>query len=106
FRFTPENSRPTWHIPLMSYILEPVSGATLPAGPVTVDGVAYNDGSARLESVLVSVDQGRSWQAASFDSPKSPYAWYLWSTQVDLGPGTHEIWVRAIDQLGRSQPLD
>src|ERR1700730_13378333 len=54
FRFTMENSRPTWDIRLMSYILEPESGAKLKAGAVTVSGVAYNDGSVRLESVLVS----------------------------------------------------
>jgi len=33
FRFTMENSRPTWDIRLMSYILHPESGAKLKAGP-------------------------------------------------------------------------
>jgi sulfite oxidase len=106
FRFTLENSRPTWDIRLMSYILQPESGAKLKAGPVTVTGVAYNDGSARLESVLVSLDRGRSWQPAKFEVPDSPYAWYQWTTQANLKPGVHEIWSRAIDALGRSQPLD
>jgi sulfite oxidase len=106
FRFTLENSRPTWDIRLMSYILQPESGATLKAGAVTVSGVAYNDGSARLESVLVSFDRGHSWQPAKFEVPDSPYAWYQWTTQVNLKPGVHEIWSRAIDALGRSQPLD
>jgi sulfite oxidase len=106
FRFTLENSRPTWSIRLMSYILDPAPGAELASGPVTVSGVAYNDGSARLESVLVSVDRGRSWQAAEFEPPHSPYAWYQWRTTADLQPGVHEIWSRAIDHLGRTQPLD
>ena len=47
FRFTLENSRPTWDIRLMSYILDPLPGAKLKAGPVTISGVAYNDGKAR-----------------------------------------------------------
>lgn len=106
FRFTLENSRPTWDIRLMSYILDPLPGASLKAGTITVRGVAYNDGKAPIESVLVSVDQGRSWQPAEFDVPESPYAWYQWSAQRTLGPGTHEIWARATDALGRSQPLD
>ena len=106
FRFTLENSRPTWYIRLMSYILDPESGAELAAGPATVSGVAYNDGSARLESVLVSIDRGRSWQPAEFETPDSPYAWYQWSIETELSPGTHEIWARAIDTLGRTQPLD
>jgi sulfite oxidase len=106
FRFTMENSRPTWDIRLMSYILEPESGAKLKAGAVTVIGVAYNDGSVRLESVLVSFDRGQSWQPAKFEVPDSPYAWYRWTTQANLKPGVHEIWSRAIDALGRTQPLD
>jgi len=106
FRFTMENSRPTWDIRLMSYILEPGEGAKLKAGAVTVSGVAYNDGSVRLESVLVSFDRGQSWQPAKFDVPDSPYAWYRWTTQANLKPGVHEIWSRAIDALGRTQPLE
>jgi len=106
FRFTLENSRPTWDIRLMSYILAPEAGAKLKAGPITVSGVAYNDGSARLESVLVSFDRGQSWQPAKFEAPDSPYAWYRWTTQANLKPGVYEIWARAIDALGRSQPLD
>jgi sulfite oxidase len=106
FRFTMENSRPTWDIRLMSYILEPEGGAKLKAGVVTVTGVAYNDGSVRMESVLVSFDRGQSWQPAKFEVPDSPYAWYRWTTQANLKPGVHEIWSRAIDALGRSQPLD
>jgi sulfite oxidase len=106
FRFTMENSRPTWDIRLMSYILAPESGATLKAGAVTVSGVAYNDGSVRLESVLVSLDRGQSWQPAKFEVPDSPYAWYRWTTQANLKPGVHEIWSRAIDALGRTQPLE
>ena len=106
FRFTLENSRPTWFIRLMSYILSPEPGATLQAGPVAISGVAYNDGSARLESVLISLDRGESWLPAKFETPESPYAWYLWSIEATLEPGVHEIWSRAIDDLGRTQPLD
>jgi sulfite oxidase len=106
FRFTMENSRPTWDIRLMSYILAPESGAKLKGGAVTISGVAYNDGSAPLESVLVSCDRGQNWQPAKFEVPDSPYAWYRWTTQVNLEPGVHEIWSRAIDALGRTQPLE
>jgi sulfite oxidase len=106
FRFTMENSRPTWAIRLMSYVLDPLPGAKLKAGPVTISGVAYNDGSARLETVLVSCDQGHSWQPAQLRAPDSPYAWYPWSLHTRLKPGPHQIWARAIDGLGRTQPLD
>jgi len=106
FKFTLENSRPTWDICLMSYILSPLPGAKLKAGPVTISGVAYNDGKAVIETVLVSIDQGKSWTPAEFDVPESPYSWYEWKTEKILKPGNYEIWARAIDGLGRSQPLD
>jgi DMSO/TMAO reductase YedYZ molybdopterin-dependent catalytic subunit len=106
FRFTLENSRPTWSLRVMSYILQPDPDAVLPAGPVTIRGVAYNDGAAPLEAVLVSFDRGESWTAAALTRPDSPYAWCPWTMTADLQPGRHEIWSRAIDALGRSQPLD
>ena len=106
FRFTLENSRPTWLLQLTSFIVEPVAGSTLTAGPVTVSGFAFNDGAARLASVEVSVDRGVSWRSAELDLPDSPYAWVPWTIETDLRPGTHEIWSRATDRLGRTQPLD
>jgi DMSO/TMAO reductase YedYZ molybdopterin-dependent catalytic subunit len=105
-KFTMENSRPTWDIRLMSYILEPAPGTKLKAGPVTVSGVAYNDGKGPVEMVMVSFDRGKSWQLAELEKPESPYAWYQWKTRATLKPGTYEIWSRATDALGRSQPLD
>jgi DMSO/TMAO reductase YedYZ molybdopterin-dependent catalytic subunit len=106
FRFTMDNSRPTWNLRLMSYILDPQPQAIVRSGDVTVSGVAYNDGSARLEAVLVSFDRGESWKRAELNIPDSPYAWYRWTAQARLEHGDHEIWSRAIDALGRSQPLD
>lgn len=106
FSFTLENSRPTWVLRLMSHIFDPLPGARLKQGPVTVRGVAYNDGSVRLASVLVSFDRGRHWRPATLDAPESPYAWYQWTAQAILLPGVHEIWSRAVDVAGRTQPID
>jgi sulfite oxidase len=106
FNPTYENSEPNWRMRLKSVVLAPVVGAKLAAGQVPVVGVAFNDGEARIESVLVSTDQGQSWQQAKLDVPNSPYAWYRWHANVKLSPGSHQIWSRAVDALGRSQPLD
>jgi len=38
--------------------------------------------------------------------PACPYAWYPWTAQAELQPGTQEIRARATDAPGRSQPLD
>jgi sulfite oxidase len=106
FTFTAENSRPTWDLRVVSHILEPPAGARLHAGSVTIRGVAYNDGKAPIDSVLVSIDRGQHWQAAALDRPTSPYAWCQWTAHATLSPGSHELWARATDALGRSQPLD
>ena len=55
---------------------------------------------------MVSVDRGRTWQPAELERPDSSYAWYPWTAQVVLEPGARQIWSRATDQLGRTQPLD
>jgi DMSO/TMAO reductase YedYZ molybdopterin-dependent catalytic subunit len=106
FEPTYENSEPNWRMRLKSVILLPAGGAKLPPGEVTVVGVAFNDGEARIESVLVSADKGRTWRPAKLEVPNSPYAWYRWRAELKLPAGAHQIWSRAVDALGRSQPLD
>ncbi len=106
FKFTMENSVPTWKIRLMSFILNTKPGATLETGVQTFSGVAFNDGATRVESLLVSFDRGGRWRQAQLQVPDSPYAWYPWKIQADLKPGVYEVWSRAVDALGRSQPLD
>lgn len=101
-----ENSEPHWRMRLKSVALSPASGQRVPAGKVKFQGVAFNDGEARIDSVLISTDHGQSWQQAKLDVPDSPYAWYQWSAEVDLPTGEQEVWARAVDALGRTQPLD
>jgi hypothetical protein len=59
-----------------------------------------------MESVAVSLDRGATWLPTALETPDSPYAWYPWTTQLTLDPGVHQIWSRATDRLGRTQPLD
>ena len=59
-----------------------------------------------MESVLVSFDRGETWRAADLETTGSPYAWHPWTIEADLQPGSYEIWSRAIDELGRTQPVD
>lgn len=106
FDFTLENSVPTWKLRISSLILDPESSVVLTAGDHAFRGVAFNDGDAPIESVLVSFDRGKSWQSAAFEPSRSQYAWCRWTIRKSLAPGSHEVWSRAIDALGRAQPLD
>ncbi len=105
--YTFENSQPSWRMKVKSVVLSPQPDQTLAADREhIVSGVAFNDGAARIDSVLISFDRGRTWRRTRLATPESPYAWYRWTSTVKLPAGRHEIWTRAIDALGRSQPLD
>lgn len=78
---------------------------TVESGPVELEGRAWS-GSGQVVRVDVSPDGGRTWSAAALDEPLGPLAWRRWTWSWDPAPGEHELVVRAIDEHGRSQPLE
>ena len=106
FEFGFDNSTFNWNMKVKTIVLAPQAGAELKAGPTLIDGVAFNDGQAAIETVLVSVDRGASWQRAELSPSDSRYAWTRFQARVDLAAGQRELWTRAVDTWGRSQPLD
>tara|TARA_B100000029_G_scaffold253623_1_gene250514 strand:+ start:1880 stop:3100 length:1221 start_codon:yes stop_codon:yes gene_type:complete len=105
--YTFGNSRACWKMKTKCVVLSPEPGARVAGGRrLAFRGVAFNDGSTRIDSVQVSTDRGQSWARVRLDVPKSRYAWYRWSAAVALPNGPQEAWFRAVDGLGRSQPLD
>ncbi|RMD52977.1 MAG: sulfite reductase [Nitrospirae bacterium] len=106
--FTFKNSRPNWYQRIKSFIWEPMGGEKIGLNKkILVKGAAWNDGKAPITDVEVSTDYGMSWKRAEIDMPTSPYAWYLWQCEVSFNKkGVQEIWVRATDALGRTQPID
>lgn len=106
FTFTLANSEPNWNMRIKSVIFAPLDGEKLSAGRVDLRGVAWNDGGTRIEAVEVSTDRGNSWRRAKLERPESPFAWHQWSLSIDMPKGSQTILSRAVDALGRSQPLD
>lgn len=106
-RFTPglDNSDPNWGMRIKSLFFAPLDGQRVRAGSVEARGVAWNDGSCKIEAVELSRDGGLSWQQARLEAPASPYAWYHWKAVMELRQGDHSLSCRAVDVLGRSQPL-
>jgi DMSO/TMAO reductase YedYZ molybdopterin-dependent catalytic subunit len=75
------------------------------AGGLSVFGVAVTDGTP-LKTVEVQIDEG-PWVAAKLDTPANPYAWtWFRATLPAAAPGAHSVASRAIDTLGRTQPLN
>ena len=105
--YTFANSKACWRMKTKCVVLRPEPGAAVAAGrKLSVRGVAFNDGSTRIDSVQLSTDRGQTWKRVSLEIPASRFAWYRWSASVTLGAGKQELWARAVDALGRSQPLD
>lgn len=101
-----DNSEPNWRMKIKSVIFAPLTGETVKAGDVAVRGVAFNDGAAKIEAVELSSDEGRTWRRAKLSPSAGAYAWYPWSGTLALARGKQRILARAVDALGRTQPLD
>jgi len=108
YQFAFANSRPTWNMKIVSYLVSPADGARVPAGKATTfRGIAFNDGEAAITTVELSFDQGKTWLRADIpEAPAGPYAWRRWQLNHTLPEGRHTVRVRAVDAQGRSQPDD
>jgi len=94
-----------WEMNLKSFVTHPSeAGETLRAGLVQVRGVAFSGGSP-VTGVEISVDGGKTWQAAEFFGPHmGRYAWRQFVAQVNLPAGKYAITSRAIAADGSTQP--
>jgi len=93
-------------MPVKSLITAPREGFRAPAGmPLGIRGHAWG-GHVPVSKVDVSLDGGRSWQAAQTENTPGRFAWRRFTfTLADPQPGTIEIVARATDENGRAQPM-
>ncbi|GAA4850849.1 molybdopterin-dependent oxidoreductase [Pseudonocardia benzenivorans] len=75
--------------------------ATVPAGQVTVAGIAWSQPRG-VSKVEVRMDGG-PWQQAALAADVSGATWRMWRTTFDLGPGSHTVQCRATDGEGQTQ---
>ena len=94
-----------WEMSVKSWINSPAAdGGPVSAGLVQVKGVAFG-GINAVRGVEVSIDGGKTWQAAKFVGPDlGRYAWRQFVLPVKMAPGTYTIACRATDSKGKSQP--
>jgi DMSO/TMAO reductase YedYZ molybdopterin-dependent catalytic subunit len=94
-------------MPVKSVITSPADGTRAPAGTRRLDvrGHAWA-GDLAVQDVFVSLDFGQTWQKAELSEPVNRYAWQRWQTSLELpSEGYFEIWARAVDSEGKSQPF-
>ncbi len=92
-------------MPLKSLITSPKTGGKLNGRSMSVRGHAWA-GDDVVERVDISIDFGKSWIKADLKKPDNPYAWQHWSANIKFPmAGYYEVWARATDNVGRSQPF-
>ncbi|KRC21132.1 sulfite oxidase [Acidovorax sp. Root219] len=94
-----------WEMTTKSWINGPLpEQGTLKAGMVQVHGVAFG-GTRGVKGVEVSVDGGKTWQAAQLIGPDlGRFAWRQFVLPARLAAGSHELLSRATDTAGNVQP--
>ena len=93
-------------MPVKSVITSPKSGAILDKGrTLELRGHAWA-GDLSVKRMEVSIDFGASWQAADLKPAHNRLAWQRWTANVKFPEtGYYEVWARATDSNGRSQPM-
>jgi sulfite oxidase len=99
-------AEPIYSFPINAAICNPAPGAKLKAGRNTVAGYALpsGDGSATIAKVELSLDGGQTWRDAKLAGEGRPCLWQLWTADVDLAAGKHELVACVTDSRGNMQP--
>ena len=93
-------------MPVKSLITYPRTGAIFAQlRTLDVRGHAWA-GEQRVRRVAVSMGFGATWKAAELAAPVNRLAWQHWSVSLRFPrSGYYEIWARATDEAGVTQPM-
>lgn len=93
-------------MPVKSIITYPKSGAMFGTSKkLTVQGHAWA-GEHEVREMQVTTDFGATWRKCSLKKPVNRLAWQQWSIDLNFPqPGYYEIWAKATDDKGISQPM-
>ena len=93
-------------MPVKSLITFPKTGAmaTLEKD-IQINGHAWA-GDFKVIKLEYSIDFGATWKAAELEPPSNRLAWQHFKASVSFPQkGFYEIWVKATDEIGNSQPM-
>ncbi len=93
-------------MPVKSLVTFPKSGISHTQGKaMACRGHAWA-GDLEVSKVEVSIDFGATWISADLAKPVNRLAWQRWNAEVNFSKkGYYEVWARATDSNGRSQPM-
>lgn len=100
----PADMAPLTGLVVKSLITQPLDGATIKPGALSVAGFAWA-GEDDIKGVEVSADSGATWQPARLVGEQARYAWRRFEAAIALTkPESYLIMARATDSKGRRQP--
>ena len=101
----PVHTVPINRLDVRSLITAPTDGMRLAAGKaVALKGIAFDSGYG-IQEVVVSTDNGATWQRAQLQKDLGSYSFREWSFQwTPQRAGRYRLMVRATDRIGESQP--
>ncbi|GGW25881.1 sulfite oxidase [Arenibacter certesii] len=93
-------------MPVKSLITYPKSGAQLAKGKkLNIRGHAWA-GELEVSKVYYSIDFGVTWSECTLEKPANRLAWQRFKASIDFPKaGYYEVWARAVDANGESQPM-
>ncbi|HSI77526.1 MAG TPA: sulfite oxidase [Lunatimonas sp.] len=93
-------------MPVKSLITYPKSGAMIKENAIVgIRGHAWT-GESRIVKTEYSIDFGATWKPCQLQQGKNKYAWQHFEAKVDFPKkGYYEVWVKATDDSGISQPM-
>ncbi len=93
-------------MPVKSLITYPMTGATIKRNQkLPISGHAWT-AAERVTQVAYSIDFGVSWRTCDLSQAENRYAWQRFNAQIQFPEiGYYEVWVRATDSDGMTQPM-
>ncbi|EAR01840.1 sulfite oxidase [Maribacter sp. HTCC2170] len=93
-------------MPVKSLITYPKTGATIKENQkLNIRGHAWA-GELEVSNMEYSIDFGSTWTNCSIEKPKNRLAWQHFSASISFPKkGYYEVWARATDSQGKSQPM-
>jgi len=93
-------------MPVKSLITYPKSGAMIDKGKtLAIRGHAWA-GDLEVTKMEYSIDYGSTWQPCELEAPANRLAWQHFSADVEFPKkGYYEVWARATDSKGKTQPM-
>jgi sulfite dehydrogenase (cytochrome) subunit A len=102
----PDKTLPIGRFNVRSFLTSHADGAQIAAGRATeLRGIAFAGGDP-VQRVLVSPDNGKSWQDAKLGEDLGRYSFREWRLGLTLAKGRHPVRVRAETAGGEIQPME